>query len=461
MQVVKRLAKIAAIVLTSWLVAAVALIWAGIIPGSGIFTLLDGIIGFQSASTAQPIEAPIAQRPPLPPEAQRLVDEADRAVAARRFADAAEHYVAASRHTDEHPELLFSASRSYRFAGVPWRAAAYMLAYVESAKLSYDVHLFLLDEVDELAAGAGALARELFATAVEAGARLPLDKRSSAQSEVVQQIVLAGDIEALQLIARRAPEGLPEGAGAAAEGLAQAGRWQLARAALDVAIESVPAAARRSAPDKCRKILHAVPACAMEVLHPGFAGLPPVLSDARCPPPPPPPDMRPREQNLEGLMLMGLAISEYQVGLKGRAHGHWLDGRALLKSSRLEQLCDQPWHRDYTAMQVGGDWVFLSPEGKHVGVPSGEDVEQTDREPPPVRWAEVMALLNRAPTRDDETQRMVELLDRRDLDNPGAAIEEANSSKNIEMKPFLIARLGRYYFRLYSALQASAGALRR
>lgn len=464
MKLAKRFFRIVATVLASWLVAFVALVWLGLLPGFGLFTLLDEIeasivsVANDIANLAGP---GTPATPVLPPQAKALVDRADEATAAGKFGDAAPLYVEALKHTDGHPELYFSASRAWRFAGKPLLAAAYMLAYIELARPEPAVTNQLLDEIDDLAAVGGATGRELFALAVESAARLPWADRAPAQIAIVRQIASAGDVDALKLIARRTPEGLPEALGPAAVDTARAGRWQLARELLDIGAAAVPAAARASAFMLCRQ-QEVMRACAGQIVHPGFGGLPPVASTAHCTAQPPT-DMRPREQNLAGMMLMGLGIHNYHVHRKGQAHRLWQEGLELLQSSGLDGPCDQPWSRGMVVHHIGRNWIFMDKNGK-VGVPPGEDQSPPDRPWQRITWFETVEPHERPSGMtlpSIEADDIGTALKKPGLLDLGAALLELNASVPPGERPIKLAELGRDYYRIYAAIQAGAAALRK
>lgn len=453
MSALKRLTRIAVTVLLSWVVGFVVLAYLGWIPHFGLlgwlFELEDYVTEI-TASESTPLAGAAARRP-FPAQVQPLVDAADSDAAAGRFRSAADGYAASARLAPDHPELLFSAAQAYRFADLPAPAAIYMLAYVQAASLHRDVRLALLGGVDDLASGLGATARELFGMAVDGAARLPVDARYGTQVAVVRNIALAGDIGALQVIARKAPQGLIEGIDSAAIGAAEAGRWRLAQELLETGIASVAEAARASVLVRCPHRGREA-ACTSRIVHPGFGGLPPVRTEDRCGPAIPPPEIAARQTNLAGLMMMGLAISEYRIGLRQRAHEHWQEGKQLLAASNLDVLCEQPWVKPYIPLRAGSDWVFMGDKGP-IGLPAGNDQLAYDAEPSLPDWRDV-AGSGQLPLPDWPMA-----LDHAELMDLAAELSSTAQTVDRDFRPVRLAQIGRTYFRLFTALRRTVVAL--
>jgi len=468
MLALKRIARFGATVLASWLIAFIALVYVGLLPGFGIFTVLETV-----STTIEEVHdqwfrpllsGSFGRQTPLPPEAERLVEHGDSATAAGNFAIAARHYSDALRYTNGHPELLFSASRAYRFAGQSVHAAAFMLAYIEAAKLDRPTVELLLEEVDGLATAAGATGRRLFGIAVDGANRLPASSKSASQIDVMGEIARAGDVSTLKLLVHIAPVGMPEALRNAA--LTHASQWnrQLAREILDIAIASIPGAARASVGTWCRQSVSAQ-ACLGSVVHPGFAGLPPVRTGENCPPPPPPRDPQPQWDNLSGLMLMGVASAEYHVGLRARAHRHWTEGHELLKASELDQLCGQPWivQNGYITLKVGRDWVFMGDKGP-ASIPPGEDTMAPDDNLVRMNWSEVVAIYNGyLPVNvlpDVNVAFFAESLGSGPLTDLPAEIDAMNERTDLAARPLAIAKAGRAYYGAHAAIRAATASMR-
>lgn len=446
-------------VLLSWLAGWIVLAYLGWLPALGLAPVLlwiDDVVA-SVGSVGGPATGAKPSAPALSNEAQSLVDRADELVSKGQYAEAAPLYVEALRRSEGQPGLYFSIARCWRLAGNPLRAAAYMLAYLEETSLPDDVRRQLLQEVNAMSTVAGATARELFAIATEAVARLPVDDRPTARQAVAAAIASSGDVEALEIIARRWPEGLPEALGPAAIEAAKAGQWTLARRMLKVAGDALPGAARSEAFDHCRHIVDVQPACARVVLHRGFGGLPPVTSAVHCLPETPV-DMARREQNLAGVMMIGLAVQHYRLYQRSEARRLWEDGHRLLRASGLGSLCRQPWYAGvYVPLQVGDNWAFMAENGP-LNLPGGEDQMPSDGQFAGVTWRAVVDPADRLngtvlpDVREQVLHDAIGLPDMPMLMRDMAGLEPV-------LRPVRLAEIGRDYFRVFAAIRETLDRL--
>lgn len=455
----RRAVRTAVTVLLSWIVGWLALAYMGVVPAMGLAPVLlwidQAVDGIGSVSLSAPPVKPAGR--PLSAQAQSHVDLADRFAADGQYANAASHYVEALRRSEGNPGLFFSTSRSWRFAGHPLAAAAYMLAYLEEAKLPGDARRQLLGEVDALSAVAGATARELFAMATETAARLPLEERAEARRAVAGAIARSGDVEALRIIAERRPEGLPEGLGPAAIDAAKAGNWTLARRLLQIAGGATAGAARGEALDYCREAFGATPACAGVVLHGAFGGLPPVTSYAHCAPEPPV-DMARREQNLAGVMMLGLAVENYRLYQRGEARRLWDEGQKSIRASGLDALCSQPWYKGvYIPMKAGDGWAFMAENGP-LNPREGEEQSPADAAIEYVTWRAVVDPADRPsgmilPTvREQALHATIARPDMPALMREVAGLEPSQ-------RPLRLAEIGRDWFLVFAAIRETLDRL--
>lgn len=451
----RRAGRTAVTVLVSWLVGWLVLAYMGIVPAWGLAPVLLWIdkavesVGSISATQSQsPTAAP---QPALSQEARSFADLADQFAANGDYVLAAQHYVEALRRSEGNPGLFFSVSRSWRFAGNPLRAASYMLAYLEEARLPPDVRRQLLQEVASLSTVAGATARELFALATETAARLPLEERAAERRAVAAAIASSGDVEALEIIAARSPEGLPEGLGPAAIDAAKAGHWTLARRLLQIAGGAVAGAARGEAYDYCRQTFGPEPACARVVLHAGFGGLPPVTSSAHCRPETAI-DMERRERNLAGLMMIGLAVEHYRLYQRSEARRLWDEGQRLVRASDLGALCRQPWYEGvYIPVKAGDTWVFMGQNGP-LNLPEGEETTPVDATVARVNWRAVVDPADRLDAMvlpDIREQQLHAAIGRADMPSQMADIAGLEPAQ----RPLRLAEVGRDWFRAFAAIE--------